>query len=69
MFGFKVKKKDLKKDYRLINLEEFNKEQQLKIQQVVLAEKRRIAWNLLSDRQKKQMLQILRERRIKDGKK
>lgn len=67
MLGFKKKDK-AKEQYRLINLEEFNKEQQAKIQQVVLAERRKIAWNLLSPRQQNAMRRIITEKRLKDAK-
>lgn len=67
MLGFKKKDK-AKEQYRLINLEEFNKEQQAKIQQIVLAERRKIAWNLLSPRQQNAMRRIITEKRLKDAK-
>lgn len=68
MLGFKSKKKEQKEKYRLINLDEFNKEQQAKIQQLLMAEKRKIAWNLLNPRQQEAMKKIIAEKRIRDAK-
>lgn len=74
MLGFKRKQKSSKVNkndknkYRLIDLDEFNKEQQAKIQQIVLAERRKIAWNMLSPRQQQAMKRIITEKRLQDAK-
>lgn len=70
MFGIKVKKKE-KKDpnpkYRLINLQEFNDKQKKEISQAVANERYRMAINMLSPRQRNKLVQMIAEKRAKNG--